>query len=314
MANATASPTTILDIQYWYDTNYVGIAGFTIMLWDHVDTFVAEVELIWLREKSLLTYLFLLNRYLIPLGFVVNLYAYLHKWSEESCTHFIRYEGSMTMIGVTIAEIIMLLRVRALYYSQKWIYYGVGLLLVTQTIINAWLLTKGAPVHHWENPEDPIRACTMIFDEKGSIANASAWFPLLYDTVVFVLTTIRVLPGTRLHAVSMSEINKRLFEGGIMYYCTIFAVAFALTIMIPTAPPGIRNIGGQLHLLITVTMVSRITLSLKQIGTSTAVNHSAYADVNSGPIRFVKGKTRDLEGARDGNRGPRGYVPPRRNL
>ncbi|KAJ3995310.1 hypothetical protein F5050DRAFT_324485 [Lentinula boryana] len=78
------------------DTNYVAIIGFTIMVWDHVDTFTTEVEYVWPRvgEKKPIVYLFLIvstqvddsfhcrlnkylqNRYLIPLGFIFNLVAY----------------------------------------------------------------------------------------------------------------------------------------------------------------------------------------------------------------------------------------------
>ncbi|KAG7088747.1 hypothetical protein E1B28_012715 [Marasmius oreades] len=34
-------------------TGYVGIAGFTVLIWDHIDTFTTEVTYIWLGEKSL---------------------------------------------------------------------------------------------------------------------------------------------------------------------------------------------------------------------------------------------------------------------
>ncbi|KAJ7211037.1 hypothetical protein B0H12DRAFT_389110 [Mycena haematopus] len=58
-------------------TNCVGFAAFTILIWDHVDTFASEVEYIWQGKKGIVVYLFLLNRYLTPLGFIVNLFAYL---------------------------------------------------------------------------------------------------------------------------------------------------------------------------------------------------------------------------------------------
>ncbi|KAJ8080981.1 hypothetical protein PM082_017816 [Marasmius tenuissimus] len=66
-----------------FATNCVGFAGFTILIWDHIDTFAMEVEYIWLQEKSWLVYLFLVNRYLIPLGFIINLYVYTAGLSNE---------------------------------------------------------------------------------------------------------------------------------------------------------------------------------------------------------------------------------------
>ncbi|KAF9265325.1 hypothetical protein L218DRAFT_997820 [Marasmius fiardii PR-910] len=64
-------------------TTCVGIAGFTVLMWDHVDTFTSEVEYIWLGEKSYLVYLFLINRYLTPLGFIINLYGPLYCVSAQ---------------------------------------------------------------------------------------------------------------------------------------------------------------------------------------------------------------------------------------
>jgi hypothetical protein len=51
----------------------MGFASFTILIWDHIITFPAEVEYIWKGKKSFLVYLFFLNRYLIPLGFIINI-------------------------------------------------------------------------------------------------------------------------------------------------------------------------------------------------------------------------------------------------
>jgi hypothetical protein len=64
-------------------TIYVGIVGFTILVWDHLITSGDEIEFIWKGRKGILVYLFLLNRYLTPLGFIINLVAYnLPSWSD----------------------------------------------------------------------------------------------------------------------------------------------------------------------------------------------------------------------------------------
>ena len=41
----------------------------------------------------------------------------------------------------------MLYRIYALYQSRKWIVAGVGLLLLVQTTVNAWLMTHGERVY-----------------------------------------------------------------------------------------------------------------------------------------------------------------------
>ncbi|KAF9255626.1 hypothetical protein L218DRAFT_814330, partial [Marasmius fiardii PR-910] len=242
----------------------VGFAGFTVMIWDHIDTFTSEVEHIWFGRKGLVSYLFLLNRYLTPLGFIVNLFGMGPPLTGSSrCRHFIRYEGSMTLIGVDVVGLMMLLRIHALYKPKLWIVFGVGSILAVQFGINAWLLTKGIP-------------CTMIFDAKNNgesvLASSTAWLPLVYDTLVFGLIFYKTYPSVRTE--SRSRIAKRLLEDGFLYYSLIFSVTLALTLMIIFAPDGLKNVAAQLELLwvlfffpITscmVTMMSRITLNLKK--------------------------------------------------
>jgi len=71
-------------------TILVGFAGFTVLIYDHLITFADEAKYIWKNLRGPLVYLFLLNRYLTPLGFVVNLYAYLSNWNPETCARYVR--------------------------------------------------------------------------------------------------------------------------------------------------------------------------------------------------------------------------------
>ncbi|KAJ3869108.1 hypothetical protein EV359DRAFT_77063 [Lentinula novae-zelandiae] len=291
------------------DTNYVAFVGFTIMIWDHLDTFTTEVEYVWPRvgEKKPIVYLFLINRYLIPLGFIVNLFAYLRIDQETyvgiklsvdisfslprmrsysiRCRHFVRYEGAMTMIGVNIVGLMMLIRIYALYRNQKFIVAGVAVLLLIEMGTYAWLMSTGKPVQHHPNiicqSSMYIRelifaytvcgaqisaACTMIFGEKNSIAtSSSAWLPLLYDTVVLVLTLGATIPSVRdARGSATVYVMRRLLHDGLIYFGVIFAVNLVLSVMIAVADSGLKNITAQLELLVTVTMMSRITLNLMQ--------------------------------------------------
>ncbi|KAF8148187.1 hypothetical protein B0H34DRAFT_737244 [Crassisporium funariophilum] len=258
-------PDIIPDISDTVRTNYVGFASFVVLIWDHLDTFADEVEYVWKgKRKGFFIYLFLFNRYFTPLGFILNLYAYLSPvWTLERCAHFVRYEGCTVAIAVEVVGVMMLMRVHALYPNHKWITRGLGLILILETVMNVWLISRGEPVIH--NPDSGIHACSMVFDPSISgAASASAWIPLLYDTIIFGLTLYRTVPPIRRE--EASYIIKRLLEDGLLYYSVIFAVTFALTFMIVAAPPGTKNIAAQMEQLITVAMMSRITLNLKKAG------------------------------------------------
>ncbi|KAF4621789.1 hypothetical protein D9613_012207 [Agrocybe pediades] len=157
----------------------------------------------------------------------------------------------------------MLLRIKALYPHQKWIVNCLWCILLFETAMNAWLISRGQPVVH--NPESGVHACSMVFDPAiSSLASSSAWIPLLYDTIIFGLTLYRTVPPIRRE--EASYVVKRLLEDGLLYYSVIFSVTCILTFMIVAAPPGTKNIAAQTEQLITVAMMSRITLNLKRAG------------------------------------------------
>ncbi|KAL7279881.1 hypothetical protein ACG7TL_006290 [Trametes sanguinea] len=166
---------------------------------------------------------------------------------------------SMTVIGINIAALMMLLRIYAMYERKKSVVIFVGVVFCVEFGVNAWLLTHGV-------------ACTMIFDPdkvKGPIASASAWLPLLYDTIVFVLTIKRTYRGVKNPTVG--RIMRVLLKEGLLYYSllmespfrkhsVIFTITLILTLMIVFAPDGLKNLTAQM----TVAMMSRITLHLKK--------------------------------------------------
>ncbi|RDX53369.1 hypothetical protein OH76DRAFT_1432351 [Lentinus brumalis] len=185
----------------------------------------------------------------------INYHAY------QTCQHFVRYEGSMTLIGINTTALMMLLRVFAMYEKKMSIVIFVGLLLAVEFGANAWLLTHGVAVRH----SPGIHACTMIFDSAevcGAIASSSAWLPLLYDTVVLVLTLWRAHPGK--NRLTAGRVMRILLKEGILYYSVIFIITLILTLMIVFAPDGLKNITAQTEYLMTVAMMSRITLHLKK--------------------------------------------------
>jgi len=240
-------------------TNYVAFIGFTILVWDHIITFDDEVKYIWRRRKTLLTCLFLINRYFTPLGFIGNLIAYFSDWSYAGCNHFVRYEGATVSIAIEVSGLMMLLRVRALYIQQPKVIWFVASILLTEIVVNAWLVSGGEAVRHGTG----VHACSMVFDPSLRFApSLSAWLPLLYDTIVIGLTLAKCVGPVKQR--TASHIVRTLLKDGLIYYSAIFAVNFVLAIMIVATPPGVKNICAQLEQLLTVAMMSRITLNLKR--------------------------------------------------
>lgn len=253
----------------------MGFVSFTILIWEHALTFADEVEYIWRGKKGWFIILFFINRYVTPLSFVVNLFAYLSpSWSPERCAHFVRYEGAMIVIGLNVTGLMMLMRISALYRERRYVVWGTACLLATEFSVNAWLVSHGKPVSHI-NTNHVLTACTMIFDTgkvPKAMAAASAWLPLLYDTVILLLTLNRTLGPVRNK--TAGRVMKVLLRDGMLYYSVIFSVNLVLTLMIVAAPPGVQNITAQTEQLFTVAMMSRITIHLRKQARANTEVHS----------------------------------------
>ncbi|KZW02322.1 hypothetical protein EXIGLDRAFT_829505 [Exidia glandulosa HHB12029] len=285
-----------------FATNCVGIAGFSMLIWDHIITFGDEVNVIWKRpsgrKNGQLIYLFIILRYFAPLAYIVQLCSYFlppNIWTPEICGHYVVFEGSVIVTSLGLVALMMMIRVYALYARDKRVLAFVIALFILQFSVQGWLLSRTHAVPHPQGLFH-IAGCSMLFDESlGGWPTASAWLPVVYDTAIFVLTVYKTAHVLRrrdrkARPTQGSWISRTLLRDGALYYFAIIASNIPLIIMLSAAPDSIRNIAAQLECLyvsssklpfaplmmcsptppfsVTVTMMSRITLSLRREDTA----------------------------------------------
>ncbi|QRV78555.1 hypothetical protein RhiJN_06570 [Ceratobasidium sp. AG-Ba] len=74
---------------------YYLIASITMMAYDMILTFHQEFEYIWKRKKTIVSYLFLLNRYLNPCYYIITTTSYFdphwtfNTWVESPGSHIL---------------------------------------------------------------------------------------------------------------------------------------------------------------------------------------------------------------------------------
>jgi len=206
---------------------------------------------------------------------MINLLAYFSPlWTVDRCNHFIRYEHSMTTVGITIASIMMLIRIDVLYPNRdmkkgKWfqhhpVVWGVLFLLIVHVSVNIYLITRQVAVVH--NPASGIHSCTGIFQPHLPRAEsaASAYLILIYDTVVFILVLWKTFPSQTKYKGNAARILTALRHEAVGYFSVICVITLVNTLLISFAPEGIRNLLAQLQLLSTVAAMSRISIHLRK--------------------------------------------------
>ncbi|KAJ3504644.1 hypothetical protein NLJ89_g7831 [Agrocybe chaxingu] len=273
---------------------YFQLAAFVMLIYDHFLTFPQEIERIWTTRFSGATFLFLLNRYITPLQFIIIIHAFHDPiWSKEVCDNFVVFEGASTVVMVAVCEreftqelsaelsanscppeVIMILRVYALYNRSNVVLTFLLLLWIAQISVSAVGLRTGFAV-----PLPPeLTGCILT----GSSSTFSlVWVsPLVTDTCIFALTLWR----TREYiSRSGSAPTLHLFvRDGVLYFLVIFMANLLNTLLFFLAPDDLRAIGASFSQLITALMVSRLVLNLRSNPTSEEDDRSVSYNV-----RFV---------------------------
>ncbi|KAF8189750.1 hypothetical protein BJ912DRAFT_903432 [Pholiota molesta] len=235
---------------------YFQIAAFVMLLYDHALTFSDEVERVWKKKISYGTTLFLINRYASPLEFIVILDAFDDsRWTMFACKHFVIFEGAATVALVAICQLIMILRVYALWNRSTIVMTVLLTLWTAQIVISAVGLHTGFAV--------PLPAILTgcILTGSGSIF-PSIWISaLVTDTFIFIFTIGRTHQYIR---DSGKAPTLHLFvRDGALYFFVIFMANLLNTLMFFLAPSDLKAIGASFSQLITSLMVSRLYLSLR---------------------------------------------------
>ncbi|KAJ3787103.1 hypothetical protein GGU10DRAFT_386128 [Lentinula aff. detonsa] len=185
--NSTALPPAALQ-QILTDVHNVQVSRYNMLalsilyIYDFVITFDREFEYIWKHPKSLLSVLFLLNRYLALIAAVLPDYnAYLDKHGKN----WFNFQSGVAIVHLTIIEAILVIRVWAIYERNfkilvTLVVFGVCALVASSTIQGVALNLH--PVN--AEPAPNFFTCTTVLPRWF----AAYWLPVMaFDGTLFTL-------------------------------------------------------------------------------------------------------------------------------
>ncbi|KAG8923861.1 hypothetical protein FRC01_012236 [Tulasnella sp. 417] len=209
-----------LAVTHFNASRYLSVAGFVVLVYDHLLTFADEVDLIWKNPTKPVACLFLFNRYVIPLVIIIDIFeksGLARNLPDEFCVVWLFVEGFLQAICFGIAHILVALRVRALYVKRPWVEWvlwlsGTGYFAATVGIVFL-ALTTVAKGYAW-NP--------MFHMCIGNIPHWTFWIwvpALVFETILFGLTAGKAIHHYRQN-VSL-PIARMLYRDGFLYFIII---------------------------------------------------------------------------------------------
>ncbi|VDB95493.1 unnamed protein product [Peniophora sp. CBMAI 1063] len=255
---------------------YFFLAAAVVLYYDHLVTLPTEVQVIWKRNKTYVTYLFFLVRYYAPLAVAVVAFAYFSpSLTRKMCGKWMYFLPlGISMPLCIFPAMLMSIRIYALYNRNKVILAGLFVYLAMQTAAGLWQYTvpgaTPAPL-----PLDNYEFHFCIYLPPKSIGRLSTMFvtmELVFDSIIFLLTVARTMyVHTRTappvpnapRVYQKTSLVVSLARDGAFYFAAIFSVNLAWVIMILYAPTGLRAIASVPAGCIITTMMCRITLNLR---------------------------------------------------
>jgi len=120
---------------------YSHLASATIIIFDHLITIDSEVELIWKSSWSLGKAMFFLNRYYTLVSVIVNTYGlFSPSLTDNFCLTFFRWQGWTGLVSCMISEIILQMRIYALYSLDKRILALMVVCFLGSIGTSAWVM------------------------------------------------------------------------------------------------------------------------------------------------------------------------------
>ncbi|PPR07619.1 hypothetical protein CVT24_004172 [Panaeolus cyanescens] len=259
-----------------------------MLVYDHLLTLQEEVERIWKQKTSGATILFLINRYGTLLSFIVVLDAFHDpSWPRAVCDRFVMFEGAQTIVFVGICELIMILRVYALYGRSAIV------LVFLMALWCAQIVMSGIGIHTgWAVPSPPDLNTGCILDGDNTLF-LSLWVaPLVTDTFIFALTLWRIRRYKR--RVRSTPLVQIFLRDGIMYFFAIFSANFLNFMIYVLAPSDLKPVGASFSQLLTSVMISRLVLNLRAVSNSPSTDHST-SQMSTGIYTYPVTKIQNME-------------------
>ncbi|KZT36228.1 hypothetical protein SISSUDRAFT_1050162 [Sistotremastrum suecicum HHB10207 ss-3] len=283
-------------IQFYFCT------AFTLVIYDYLLTLNQEIRTMWKQEKSLVFFLFILNRYYTIFALTVVTVGFFSPLLTPSVSMCARY-AQFIPFGVSIPlllipGLLMTLRIWALYERNKFVLIYLLGLLVSQVALCFWIYSS--PGHQAlifpDVDIEPFHLCIEIGPPQlGLLTSLYQWTETLFDVSVFTLTMLRTIKWSR--ADRQGTLLQRIVRDGALYFAVIFTTNLVWVLMIMFAPPGLKYINGMPTLALVSIMMNRITMDLRSTayGPTTVLTTQdlEFSPRNSVPDTSVTSLTRN---------------------
>jgi len=236
------------------------LAGFCVVLFDHLLTLSSEVKNIWRPRFKRSTAWFLLFRYVTLLGNFIMIPFFLGNIDAESCTQLSKIENFLLVMQEFFIGSTLSLRVCAMYGFNRRVFISLAIAALTTVSFGVWAATGPKTVL-----ETSVLGCHTITPKNQSIRVALAWeAQFVCDIIILSLTLRRAYTYNHSVGLKAPSLLRTMFRDGAVYFGMIGLVNLANIMTIYSGDIIMAGSMAWFACSISMTMISRLMLNLHE--------------------------------------------------
>ncbi|KAF8608375.1 hypothetical protein BDV93DRAFT_519419 [Ceratobasidium sp. AG-I] len=240
----------------------LAIAGVCILCYDYILTFPEEVELVWKQKWSMVSTIFVVNRYVTPMALVVDIFdkGGLTTFLPRSfCVNWYYGEAMWNLVSFGLIHALVALRVHAIWGRPRWLTITLVVLYIIYFVMTAVISVKFQIQFADTVAYNPLfRLCFAAI----SPYLWTCWLPaLVFESFVFILTVVKAIEHSK-SKVNTPVINV-LYRDGIIYFVVICCCSMLNMMVWLLAPPTLVALSKYFVLSVVPTMGARLVLNLR---------------------------------------------------
>ncbi|KIM63494.1 hypothetical protein SCLCIDRAFT_1214135 [Scleroderma citrinum Foug A] len=253
----------------------LSMVQFSILFYDYALTLGEEIDLFWKQSRRSWPFvLFTVNRYVTLLNHILVLAYTFWQLPGSVCKSVTTYSNIAVCISQGTTSVLMCLRVYAIYNKSRSVMILLVILMTSVAGLALWS-TISYPSSDISPASAQTIGCqsTLVITSAHLHVLAVAWGgQLMLDVVIFLLTLWKSLQsGISSHT---SLINVFLRDG-TMYFGVICAVSVMNLIVLLVTTNSLEAFTTYLTNVLSVVMVSRVMLNLRNPSLVTPGIHSS---------------------------------------
>jgi len=264
MSNSTAELVSIVrDVQ---NARFATLSASAIIVFDHLITLDQEIELVWRSPWTTGKLLFLLNRY-YPLSTVLfNQYVLFNAHlTDNLCLSWFRWQGWSGFIAVIVAEIILQLRIYALYFlNKKVIYFTASFFVLSMAAAGTIMGLVLSSISTKAENIAGLNFC-MPFDVPRYLY--AYWIPIItFESLLCGMAILRGVKAFRQHQSSFAsgkQLITILLRDSVIYFLIIFFTYLVNLLLWATGLFGLIEVPVGFTMAMSCVMGSRLVLNVR---------------------------------------------------